>query len=179
MLKAMMTKTSETKTSDVPTDYEALRDILIAIRYMCTKRMVYPVITAGIEQRNDYLVMTNLAAQVAPRNRHLVQGTLALEVNVQWLLRVFTKTALHFGLKPLIVEPAGEYRPLASYQFDQKVPEFAYRRRYEKMDVSALTEIRKPRIYTLNGVDYNGVQVTSPKAEEIQSRETGGREEQG
>lgn len=159
MLKALMTRTSNNDPVDVPKTHDAMIDVLIAIRYMCTKRMIYPVVAATIEQRNDYLVMSKACLQMKPSNVFSALQDRNCEVNTCWLLRAFTRTALHFDLMPVIAEKNGDFQPLVTRFFSQEDPDFAYRRQYDIRNLTQLTDIRKPRLYLLNGVNY-GVQVT-------------------
>ncbi|QZE59477.1 hypothetical protein MPK66_gp233 [Erwinia phage pEa_SNUABM_2] len=178
MLKALMTRTSNSDNVDVPKTYEALRDVLIAIRYMCTKRMIFPVVVANIEQRNDYLVMNKLTFSMKPGKFLTAIQDSNCPVNVCWLMRAFTRTALHFDLKPVIADRSGDFQPLVSRYFTQEDPDFAYRRHYDIRYMAALTDICKPRMYTLNGVNY-GVQVSSQETEEVESCERSRDTEQG
>ena len=170
MLKALMTRNSNNEPVDVPKTHDAMIEILIAIRYMCTKRMIFPVVAANIEQRNDFLVMNKLNFHMKPGSFLTAIQDSNCPVNVCWLMRAFTRTALHFDLKPVIAEKSGEHQPLVSRYFTQDDPDFAYRRFYDIRKLPSVTDIRKPRLYTLNGVNY-GVQVFSQEAEEVQSCE--------
>ncbi|QZE60145.1 hypothetical protein pEaSNUABM35_00228 [Erwinia phage pEa_SNUABM_35] len=178
MLKALMTRTSNNDPVDVPKTHDAMIDILIAIRYMCTKRMIFPVVVAAIERRNDYLVMNKLTFNMKPGKFLSAVQDSNCEVNVCWLMRAFTRTALHFDLKPVIADRSGEFQPLVSRYFTQDDPDFAYRRHYDIRYMTALTDIRKPRMYLLNGVNY-GVQVTRQETEEVESCERSRDSEQG
>lgn len=178
MLKALMTRTSNNQPVDVPTTHDAMIEILIAIRYMCTKRMIFPVVVANIERRNDYLVMNKLTFSMKPGKFMAAIQDSNCEVNVRWLMRAFTRTALHFGLLPVIADRSGDFQPLVSRYFTQDDPDFAYRRHYDIRYMAALTDIRKPRMYTLNGVNY-GVQVSSQETEEVESCERSRDTEQG
>ncbi|UAW53343.1 hypothetical protein pEaSNUABM30_00225 [Erwinia phage pEa_SNUABM_30] len=170
MLKALMTRTSNSDPVDVPKTHDAMIEVLIAIRYMCTKRMIYPVVAATIEQRNDFLVMNKLTFQMKPSMFYSAIQDSNCKVNVCWLMRAFTRTALHFGLMPIIADRSGDFQPLVSRFFTQDDPDFAYRRFYDVRKLPSVTDIRKPRLYTLNGVNY-GVQVTSQETEEVKSCE--------
>ncbi|UAW96723.1 hypothetical protein pEaSNUABM22_00236 [Erwinia phage pEa_SNUABM_22] len=172
MLKALMTRTSNSDPVDVPKTHDAMIEVLIAIRYMCTKRMIFPVVVANIERRNDYLVMNKLTFSMKPGKFLTAIQDSNCPVNVCWLMRAFTRTALHFGLMPVIADRSGDFQPLVSRYFTQDDPDFAYRRHYDIRYMSQLTDIRKPRLYLLNGVNY-GVQVTRQETEEVESRQRG------
>ena len=178
MLKALMTRTSKSDPVDVPKTYEAMRDILIAIRYMCTKRMIFPVVTANIEQRNGFLIMNRMGFNTNPRNFADARRDLNCGINVRWLLKAFTRTADYFDLLPVIADRSGEFQPLAATQFNANDPDFAYQRQYDIRQMAMLTDISKPRLYTLTGVNYNGVQIPGQNAEEIESGERGGDQKQ-
>ncbi|AXG67272.1 hypothetical protein HOU09_gp228 [Dickeya phage vB_DsoM_AD1] len=172
MLKALMTRTSNSDPVDVPKTHDAMIEVLIAIRYMCMKRMVYPVVAATIEQSNNYLVMNKACLQMKPTKVFTALQDPNCEVNSRWLLRAFTRTALHFDLLPVIADRSGDFQPLITRYFTQDDPDFAYRRQYDIRNLTQLTQIRKPRMYLLNGVNY-GVQITRQETEEVESRQRG------
>ncbi|QZE56431.1 hypothetical protein pEaSNUABM40_00237 [Erwinia phage pEa_SNUABM_40] len=154
----------------MPKTHDAMIDVLIAIRYMCMKRMIYPVVAATIERRNEYLVMSKACLQMKPTKVYDAIQDPNCAVNSRWLLRAFTRTALHFDLLPVIVDRSGEFQPLITRYFDKDDADFAYRRQYDIRYLTQLTEIRKPRMYLLNGVNY-GVQITRQETEKVESRE--------
>ncbi|QZE56093.1 hypothetical protein pEaSNUABM52_00235 [Erwinia phage pEp_SNUABM_52] len=155
-----------TETCDVEKSYESMRDILIALRYMCTKRMAFPIVTANIEQNNEYLVMTRMGFQVKPSNFFSAVTDNNGRVNCEWLLKAFTRIAIYFDLKPIIVEKNNQYQPLSTRYFSREASEFAYSRHYDVRAMPQVDSIRKPRVYTLQGVNYNGVQVAGQETQE-------------
>jgi len=160
-----------TSKNDLPTDYEALRDILIAVRYMCVKRMAFPIITCNIEQRNEFLVLSKSTFHAHPKNYLANCREPTTEQNGRWLLSVFTRIAQHFGLHPIIIESARYREPLISRFFAANEPDRSYKRVYGARGCGALSEIDRPLVYTLNGVIYDGIQIRSQEAEALQSRE--------
>ncbi|QYW03877.1 hypothetical protein pEaSNUABM46_00234 [Erwinia phage pEa_SNUABM_46] len=162
------------KTKTPEEAYEEMRDILIAIQYMCVKRMVFPIVTARIEQKNGFLVMHAMRFNVSPKKFFEAIHERNGQINCVWLLRAFTRTAISYGLKPVIVEKLNEYQAFSSRFFDHSDVDLTYRRQYDYRELAILAEHPKPRIYTLNGVDYDGVQIPSKETQEVESRERSG-----
>lgn len=94
----MKTKTLVTKTwKNDAEQYEALRDVLIALSYSL-KVMVYPGISAAIRQHNNMLILSNIWFTGKPTQQwEFYQKPDGIR-NLRWLVNQITGIAVYFGL---------------------------------------------------------------------------------